>query len=367
MGFNQEPPYVHGTLSKPAVLFVNLGTPEAPTAAAVRRYLKQFLSDPRVVEIPKAVWWLILNGVILPFRSAKSAEKYASIWTREGSPLKVHTEKQALLLRGYLGERGHDVQVAYAMRYGSPSIDGTIDRLKAEGCDRILVLPAYPQYSGATTASINDAVSAHLAQMRNLPELRFVKHYHDHEGYLQALATSVQSYWDMHGKPDKLVMSFHGVPKRTLLLGDPYHCECHKTARLLAEKLGLGADRYLVTFQSRFGKAEWLQPYTAPTLVKLAGEGVKRVDVMCPGFTSDCLETLEEISIEARQDFLAAGGKEFHYIPCLNESPGWIGALADVAQSHMGGWLTTVTPALRERAGKEATLSRELARRLGAD
>lgn len=366
MGFNKEPSYAHGAISRPAVLFVNLGTPDAPTTPAVRRYLRQFLSDPRVVEIPKAAWWFILNGIILPFRSSKSAEKYASIWSKEGSPLKVHTEKQALLLRGYLGERGHDVRVAYAMRYGSPSIADTIDRLKAEGCDRILVVPAYPQYSGTTTASINDAVSAHLANVRNLPEMRFVKHYHDQEAYIHALAKSVQAYWDMHGEPDKLVMSFHGVPKRTLQLGDPYHCECHKTARLLASQLGLGADRHMVTFQSRFGKAEWLQPYTAPTLQQLAREGIKRVDVMCPGFTSDCLETLEEIAMEARQDFLAAGGKEFHYIPCLNESPDWIRALADVAESHMGGWLSMMTPATREQENKAAALSRDLAQRMGA-
>src|SRR6476661_5628593 len=324
MVFNKEPSYSHGAPSRPAVLYVNLGTPDAPTTSAVRRYLKQFLSDPRVVEIPAAVWWFILNGIILPFRSSKSAEKYASIWMKEGSPLKLHTEKQALLLRGYLGERGHDVQVAYAMRYGSPSVGEVLDRLKAEGCDRILILPAYPQYSATTTASISDAVSSHVARVRNMPELRFVKHYHDHEAYVQALKKSVLAYWGLHGEPDKLVMSFHGVPKRTLLLGDPYHCECHKTARLLAAELGLGPDQYLVTFQSRFGKAEWLQPYTAPTLQKLAKEGVKRVDIMCPGFTSDCLETLEEIAMEARQDFLVAGGKDFHYIPCLNESPEWI-------------------------------------------
>lgn len=366
MGFNKEPSYAHGAISRPAVLFVNLGTPDAPTTPAVRRYLRQFLSDPRVVEIPKVVWWFILNGVILPFRSSKSAEKYASIWSKEGSPLKVHTEKQALLLRGYLGERGHDVHVAYAMRYGSPSIADAIDRLKSEGCDRILVVPAYPQYSGTTTASINDAVSAHLANVRNLPEMRYVKHYHDQEAYIHALAKSVQAYWDMHGEPDKLIMSFHGVPKRTLQLGDPYHCECHKTARLLAAQLGLGAERYMVTFQSRFGKAEWLQPYTAPTLQQLARDGIKRVDVMCPGFTSDCLETLEEISMEARQDFLTAGGKEFHYIPCLNESPDWIRALADVAESHMGGWLSMMTPATRDQENKAAALSRDLAQRMGA-
>jgi protoporphyrin/coproporphyrin ferrochelatase len=363
---NQEPSYTHGSLARTAVVLVNLGTPDAPTASALRRYLKEFLSDPRVVEIPRAVWWFILNGIILPLRSGKSAAKYASIWTKDGSPLKVYTEKQAILLRGYLGERGHDVQVDYAMRYGNPSLSQVLDKLKAAGCDRILILPAYPQYSGATTASIFDAVFSHYARVRNVPELRLIKHYHDQEGYVRALQKAVFAYWDMHGRPDKLVMSFHGVPKRTLLLGDPYHCECQKTARLLAKQLQLSPDQYQVTFQSRFGKAEWLQPYTAPTLVKLAKEGVGRVDVICPGFTSDCLETLEEIAMEARRDFLTAGGKELHYIPCLNDSPAWIIALAEIAEQHMIGWQTMLTPQMREDMKKEAEIGRQHALSMGA-
>jgi ferrochelatase len=341
MAFLPEPQHRHGTAGKTAVLLVNLGTPQAPTAAALRPYLKEFLSDPRVVEIPRAVWWFILHGVILPFRAGQSAKKYASIWTPDGSPLKVHTERQAKLLRGYLGQRGHQVEVAYAMRYGKPGIPEVLDQLKAAGAERILILPAYPQYSGTTTASIHDAVFAHLAKVRNLPELRFVRNYHDHAGYVEALAASVTAYWEKHGRPDKLVMSFHGVPKRTLTLGDPYYCECHKTARLLGERLGLDKSKYMLSFQSRFGKAEWLQPYTAPSIKKLAEEGIKRVDVVCPGFTSDCLETLEEIAMEVRAEFLTAGGKDFHYIPCLNEFPDWIHALADVALQHMQGWPTT--------------------------
>ncbi|OWW19440.1 ferrochelatase [Noviherbaspirillum denitrificans] len=363
---NPEPPFSHGTLSKTGVVLVNLGTPDEPTTPAVRRYLKQFLSDPRMVEIPRAVWWLILNGVILPFRSSKSAAKYASIWTQEGSPLMVHTKKQAALLRGYLGERGHDVQVAYAMRYGSPSLPETVDKLKADGCERILILPAYPQYSATTTASIFDAVFSHYAKVRNVPELRFVKHYHDNEGYIDALKKSVLAHWEVHGRPDKLVMSFHGVPKRTLLLGDPYHCECHKTARLLAAALRLTPEQYIVTFQSRFGKAEWLQPYTAPTVQKMGKEGVRRIDVLCPGFTSDCLETLEEIAMEVKQDFLTSGGKEFHYIPCLNEDPTWIVALAEIAEQHMAGWPTMLTPQMREDARKEAEVARQKAMQMGA-
>jgi ferrochelatase len=340
MSFAKEPVYAHGTPDRTAVVLVNLGTPDAPTAPALRRYLKEFLSDPRVVEIPRLAWWPILHGLILPLRAGKSAAKYASIWSDEGSPLRVHTNKQALLLRGSLGERGHQVEVRVAMRYGSPSLPRVLEQLKGEGVGRILILPAYPQYSGTTTASIADAVFGHFARWRNQPELRLVKHYHDHPGYIEALRQSVLAHWQAHGRPDKLVMSFHGVPRRTLLLGDPYHCECHKTARLLAQALGLADDQYLVTFQSRFGKAEWLQPYTAPALEKLARAGVGRVDVLCPGFTSDCLETLEEIALEAKQDFLSAGGKEFHYIACLNESPAWISALADVAEQHLAGWPT---------------------------
>lgn len=363
----QEPPHTHGTPSKTAVVLVNLGTPDAPTAPAVRRYLKQFLWDPRMVEIPRALWWLILHCAILPFRSSKSAAKYAAIWTADGSPLLIHTQKQATLLRGYLGERGHDVQVVHAMRYGTPSLPQVLEKLKIDGCDRILVLPAYPQYSATTTASIFDAVFAHYANVRNVPELRLIKHYHDQEAYILALKKSVLAYWDAHGRPEKLVMSFHGVPKRTLLLGDPYHCECHKTARLLAAQLQLSPDQYMVTFQSRFGKAEWLQPYTAPSLEKLAREGAGRVDVMCPGFTGDCLETLEEIAMEGRSSFLMAGGKEFHYIPCLNESPAWICALAEIAESHLIGWHTILTPQMREDLRKQAEQSGKRALAMGAD
>lgn len=366
MRFLPEPPFIHGVTAQTAIVLVNLGTPDAPTTPAVRRYLKEFLSDPRVVEIPKLVWWCILHGVILPFRSKKSAEKYAAIWTKEGSPLKVHTAKQAILLRGLLGERGHQVQVTYAMRYGNPSLPEVLTKLKQAGCERILIIPAYPQYSATTTASILDAVSSHYSQVRNVPELRFTKHYHDHESYIQALKKSVLAHWEVNGRAEKLVMSFHGVPKRTLLLGDPYHCECHKTARLLAIQLGLKESDYIVTFQSRFGKAEWLQPYTAPTLIKLAQQGVKKLDVICPGFTSDCLETLEEIDMEGKRDFLTAGGREFNYIPCLNESPAWVAALAEIAELNLIGWPTRITPAIREAQKKEETITKAEAKRLGA-
>ncbi len=366
MAFRKEPVHTHGTASRTAVLLVNLGTPEAPTAPAVRRYLKQFLSDPRVVEIPRLIWLPILYGLILPLRARKSAAKYAAVWSSEGSPLKVHTEKQAMLLRGSLGERGHEVEVAWAMRYGEPSLPQVLQQLHERGCRRILVVPAYPQYAASTTASVWDAVFAHYATQRNVPELRLVRNYHDHPAYIDALKESVWAYWQKHGRPDRLVLSFHGLPRRSLDLGDPYHCECHKTGRLLAAQLGLSEQEYLVTFQSRFGKAEWLQPYTAPTLEQLARQGVGRVDVICPGFAADCLETLEEIDIEARQTFMLAGGKAFHYISCLNENPSWISGLTDIAEEHLSGWSTQHDPAGRATRARSLALGKERALGMGA-
>ncbi len=358
MPFTTEPVFEHGAVpqatSAVAVLFCNLGTPDAPTAPALRRYLAEFLSDHRVVEIPRLVWLAILHGIILRIRPKKSAAKYASIWTPEGSPLKVWTQKQATLLGIELQALGHQVQVRYAMTYGNPSIAAQLEVLKADGVTRVLILPAYPQYSATTTASVFDAVYRWAAKTRRLPEFRFVNHYHDDPGYIAALAASVQAHWQANGQADKLVMSFHGVPERTLLLGDPYHCECYKTARLLAEELGLSKDRYQLTFQSRFGKAKWLEPYTEPTLIKLAQEGTKSVDVVCPGFTGDCLETLEEINMEAREAFLHAGGEKFSYIPCLNDSPAWITALAGISAQHLAGWPTRVAPGAAALAASKA-------------
>ena len=341
MSFAPEPAFEHGAAAQTGILLCNLGTPEEPTTAAVRRYLAEFLSDRRVVEIPRWIWWPLLHGVILRTRPARSARRYAGVWMAEGSPLKVWTEKQAVLLGGYLGQRGHRVVVRHAMRYGQPSIASGLTALKSAGADRILLLPLYPQYAASTTASLGDAVATWMRQTRNVPELRFVKHYHDDAGYIGALAKSATDRWLTHGRPDRLVLSFHGVPRRSLLQGDPYHCECLATGRLLAERLRLRDDQFAVTFQSRFGRAEWLKPYTEPTLVSLARQGVGRVDVMCPGFPADCLETLEEIAQEARDAFLAAGGKTFGYIPCLNDRHEWIAALADIAIRHMQGWTTT--------------------------
>ena len=352
MAYRKEPHYNHGQPAKTAVLLCNLGTPEAPTAPALRRYLGQFLADPRVVEIPKFIWMIILHGIILRIRPAKSAEKYATIWTPGGSPLKVWTERQAQLLEKLLQARGHHVQVPYAMRYGQPSVEKRLDEFKAAGVTRVLVLPAYPQYSGATTASVFDMVFDWGKKVRTLPEFRMVNHYHDQPQHIEALKQSVLAHWAQHGKPEKLVMSFHGMPERTLHLGDPYHCECHKTGRLLAESLGLSREQYVVTFQSRFGKAKWIEPYTEPTLIELAQQGVKRVDVMCPGFSSDCIETLEEIDQEAREAFMHAGGEVFHYIPCLNDSDLGMQALADLAEQHLQGWPTQV--AFDAQEGKRA-------------
>lgn len=356
MSFAPEPPYTHGSPLRTAVVLVNLGTPDEPTAPALRRYLAEFLGDPRVVEIPPIAWKPILHGIILRTRPAKSAEKYRSIWTPEGSPLKVWTEKQAKLLQGSLGERGHRVLVRPAMRYGSPAVGAVLDDLKRQGVDRVLVLPAYPQYSGTTTASVVDAVQAWGARVRWLPEFRFVNQYHDHPEYIEALAARITAHWTTHGRGERLVLSFHGVPKRTLLLGDPYHCQCQKTARLLAARLSLPPQQVLVTFQSRFGKAEWLQPYTEPTLRRLAAEGVRHVDVACPGFVADCLETLEEIDMEVRHAFLSAGGREYSYIPCLNDDPRWIRALAAIAEQHLAGWPTREPddPGERERQRQRA-------------
>ncbi|MDP1607548.1 MAG: ferrochelatase [Rhodocyclaceae bacterium] len=322
---------------KTAILLVNLGTPEAPTASALRRYLGEFLWDPRVVEIPRPAWWLILNGIILNTRPKKSAAKYAAIWLPEGSPLKVHTERQAKLLKGLLGQQGRDdLTVDYAMRYGQPSVASKLEELTAAGNSRIriMIVPLYPQFAASTTASAVDAISAWTHTRRNLPEIAFVRDYHAHPGYIDALAASVREHWLAHGRPDettRLVMSFHGLPQRCIDLGDPYYGECLRTGQLLRERLGLSEQQALVTFQSRFGPAKWLQPYTQPTLEDLAQQGVKRIDILCPGFAADCLETLEEIALECKAAFLGAGGKAFHYIPCLNERPDWIEALADIA------------------------------------
>jgi ferrochelatase len=322
------------------VLLVNLGSPQAPTVAATRRYLAEFLSDPRVVELPRPLWLPILHGAILRTRPARSAAKYAKVWTPEGAPLAVWTAKQAVLLRGHLGELGHQVQVRHAMRYGQPAVAAGLDELKALGCRHILVLPLYPQYAASATASALDAVGAWAARQRRLPELRLINQFHDDAGYLAALAGRIRSHWRQCGKPDQLLLSFHGLPARAVRLGDPYREQCEQTARLLAERLELTPEQWRLTFQSRMGRAKWLEPATQPTLEQLARQGAGRVDVACPGFVSDCLETLEEIGMQARAAFLAAGGREFHLIACLNDDAAWLAALAQIVLRHLQGWST---------------------------
>jgi ferrochelatase len=322
------------------VLLTNLGTPAAPEKKQLRAYLKQFLADPRVVEIPRLLWWFILHGVILNIRPARSAASYRSVWTDRGSPLLFHTQDQAEALQATLSRQfGDKVVVDFAMRYGQPSIAGVMQGMLQRGVTKLLVLPLYPQYCGATTGSTFDALAADFTRRRCLPELRFVNHYHDHSAYISALADSVRACRAEHGSADKLLFSYHGVPQRYADEGDPYHRECLATTRLVAAALGLNETDYLSTFQSRFGREAWLKPATDETLKGLPGQGVKSVQVICPGFAADCLETLEEIGVENRDYFLAAGGERYDYIPCLNSEPGHISALTALVTQHMAGWL----------------------------
>lgn len=365
--FTASESFKHDQPPRTAVLLIQLGTPSAPEKGAVRRYLREFLSDPRVVEIPKLVWSIILNGIILNVRPGKSAEKYKKVWMPDGSPLMVYTTRQASLLKGFLGQAGHRVEVAFAMRYGEPSVASVLRKLREQNLERLLVVPMYPQYSGATTATAIDAVFAELSKWRNLPELRIVKHFHRHPAYLDALAGQIRTTWQRERAPDKLLISFHGMPKRTLLLGDPYHCECLVTGRLLAERLGLSSEQVAVTFQSRFGRAEWLQPYTDVTLKALGQAKTGRLDVVCPGFVADCLETLEEVAIEGKETFTEAGGGEFRYLPCLNDSPAWIKALAGIVTEQMAGWDTRrLEPEAARALSDELQARRERATTAGA-
>lgn len=365
--YRPEPKFLHDRVPHIGVLLVNLGTPEAPTPAAVRRYLGEFLADPRVVEIPRVAWRPLLHGFVLRTRPARSAARYAAIWTRDGSPLAIHTNKQKVLTSGYLGQRlkalglpaDHAV-VDFAMRYGEPSIGAVLDRLRAAGCMRILVVPLYPQYAASTTGSVVDAVTAWATRARRVPGLRVVDTFHDDPGYIHALAAVVNDYWTRHARPEHLVLSFHGVPRRTLASGDPYHCYCQMTARLLARELGLESTQWTIAFQSRFGRGRWLEPYTSDALTALGRQKLRRVDVFAPGFVADCLETLEELAIEGKRVFQAAGGGDYDLLPCLNEHPRWIAALVDLTLANLQGWLQP-PPSPGER---ESTMLR--AKALGA-
>ncbi|MEJ2514454.1 MAG: ferrochelatase [Gammaproteobacteria bacterium] len=331
--------YEHGTQERLGILLANLGTPEAPEAAPLRRYLAEFLWDPRVIEVPRPLWWLILNGVILRTRPRQSAEAYRKVWTAEGSPLLTISREQAAGFETALGRiLPGPAKVALGMRYGKPSIFEALEALRAANCRRLLVLPLYPQYSGSTTASTFDAVAAALARWRWVPELRFINHYHDEPGYISALASSLREHWEARGRSEHLVMSFHGVPKRYLLSGDPYHCHCHKTARLLAAELDLADDDWSLSFQSRVGREEWLRPYTDEHIKALGAGGTRTLDVICPGFSADCLETLEEIAQQNAEFFAEAGGERLTYVPALNAREDHLAFLASLAARHLQGW-----------------------------
>ena len=336
--FLGEKNYKHGAAENIGVLLANLGTPSAPTAAAVRKYLKQFLSDPRVIEMPQWRWQIILRTVVLPFRSPRSAAAYRQVWTDEGSPLLVNCEKQRAKLAAEFS--GLPVKVELGMSYGEPSIPSALRKLKAQNCRRLFALPLYPQYAGSTTGSVFGDVAAELSRWRAAPHFRFAGGYADEPGYIAALAESVSTHWKAHGRPAQLIFSFHGTPQQMLLDGDPYHCMCHKTARLTAEKLNLREEEWQTTFQSRFGRGEWLRPPTDETMRELPRRGIRNVQVICPGFSADCLETLEEIAEENRGYFMEAGGEKFSYIPALNDSPAHIAFLRDFIRGNIADWLS---------------------------
>jgi len=351
MKYQGSPEFSHQQADKIGVLITNLGTPDAPTPKALHRYLKEFLWDPRVVEVPRLIWWFALNGVILRIRPRRSAKSYATVFTDEGSPLLFHTKAQAESLQSHLKGLGHDnFVVDFAMRYGNPSMASVLESMFNKGVRKLLVLPLYPQYSGSTAASTFDAISADFAKRRWLPDFRFVSHYHDFTPYIDAAAKRIETYWVEHGRADKLMFSFHGVPKSYLLKGDPYHCECHKTSRLIAQKLGISEEEYVTTFQSRFGREEWLKPYTDATLKTFPAQGVKSVQVFCPGFSADCLETIEEIGEENKHYFLEAGGERYEYISALNSRPEHIEALGALVLENLQGWSITPEPERQARA-----------------
>lgn len=358
------PGFEHGEAAAVGVLLANLGTPHAPTAKALRPYLHQFLRDPRVIELPRWRWLPILYLFVLTLRPRRSAALYSRIWTDEGSPLLVIARRQAAALQEILSaELGAGLHVALGMGYGKPSIARALAELRDRGCRRILVLPLYPQYSGTTTGSTLDALFAELRTWRWVPELRTITAYHDDAAYISAIASSIREVWDRDGKPERLLFSFHGIPLRYVNNGDPYHCHCHKTGRLVAEALGLDADSYVVAFQSQFGREEWVKPTTDVTVRAMARSGVKSLDIVCPGFSADCLETLEEIDGENRELFEDNGGERFRFIPCLNERPDHIRALADLLGRHLVGWIGPNASSPQQMA-TEARLSKERADRM---
>ena len=348
----------HQQSDKIGILITNLGTPDEPTPKALKRYLKQFLSDPRVVEVPRLLWWLILHGFILQFRPRRSAKAYATVFTEQGSPLMFHTKAQADAIRNQLQQQGHDnLVVDFAMRYGNPGFDTVLERMFKQGVRKLLVLPLYPQYSGSTSASTFDELARNFMRRRWLPDLRFISHYPDYAPFIRAAADKIRAHWQSHGQAEKLLFSYHGIPKRYLTNGDPYHCECYKTSRLIAQELGLNEQQYLTTFQSRFGREEWLKPYTDATLKALPAQGVTSVQVFCPGFSADCLETIEEIGEENKEYFLHAGGKRYEYISALNAEPCHINALCQLITDNLQGWQLADTTERSTLATKRQQLS----------
>lgn len=361
--------FVHGRPGRVGVLLTNVGSPEAPTAGAVRPYLAEFLGDPRVIELPAWLWKPVLHGILLNTRPRRSAKLYQNIWGEEGSPLVATLRKQAegvqALLTAQLQERA---VVEIGLRYGQPSIASGLQKLRDAGATRIVVFPLFPQYSATTTAASLDAVFDELKRWRWLPELRTVNHYHDHPAYIEALVRSVEEYWKEQGRAQKMLFTFHGIPRSYFLNGDPYYCECQKTARLLANRLHLSEEEYGVTFQSRLGPVEWLRPYTDDTVAAWGKAGVKSVQAICPGFSADCLETVDEVAREARESFEEAGGGEFSYIPALNDRADHLRLLAEIVQEQMRGWIDETPanpplsteevhiriPALRDLIGAEA-------------
>ncbi|BCW92539.1 ferrochelatase [Thermoanaerobaculum aquaticum] len=346
--------FTHSQPEGLGVLLINLGTPEAPTPSALRRYLREFLSDRRVVELPRWRWWPILHLFVLTTRPRRSAALYRRIWWEEGSPLLVIGRRQAQGLQALLRERwGPQVWVRLAMRYGNPSIRQGLRELSSLGCRRVLLFPLYPQYASATTGSSLEVAFRELARWRWVPEVRVVASYHDHPAYVKALANSVRESWQREAPGEKLLFSFHGIPLAAFLAGDPYFCHCQKTARLVAEELELPRDRWEVAFQSKFGRDPWLEPATIELVSQWGRQGLSSLDVLCPGFAADCLETLEEIAMTNREAFLHAGGGRFRYIPALNDRPDHLQALSEIASGHMAGWGEAADVSERERRFRE--------------
>ena len=341
MKFKGQSDFIHGEPVKTGILLCNLGTPNEPDKRSVRKYLKQFLSDQRVVEIPKILWWPILNLIILNTRPKKSAHAYKKVWTEEGSPLLFHSNNLVKNLNNDLQQKASWLTVRLGMRYGNPSIENAIENLIDEGARRIIFIPMFPQYASATTGSILQLVFNFLSKLRWIPKVRFATSYHNHPIYIEALSGSIFNYWEKNGKPNRLLYSFHGIPESTFLKGDPYHCQCHETARLVSEKLGLKDSFWSVSFQSRVGFAKWLSPYTDEEITKTAKNEKGLLDVISPGFAVDCLETIEEINMQYRQLYIEEGGIDLRYIPALNDSNQNIQLFRNIILEELGSWSKT--------------------------